>query len=235
MQPLEHDDIGRNQQKAAGVGAGGVPRIARRIVARRISGRFRGRCAVRFPVRFVDGVEVAPDHRQRHHHRLAAAGGHLHAVAGETAVLQQPHLRVADERLQQRPIVPQPPHFIDINQRLHRRPLRRVEPERLIAHRMVAAEPKTQQPARGFGGAGVLILSPLPHRRRHRRGAGWPRVGRQRLIDERRLRAGTPGRSLLRPGLPGRRPGLPGTGHSCTSSRRVASLPRMSMALTTMM
>ena len=61
LQSLEHDDVGRYDEKVDGVlGALG----------------------------FAKGVEVAPNYAQRHHHRLAAAGRHLDAVAREIAMLQ---------------------------------------------------------------------------------------------------------------------------------------------------
>ena len=180
LQPLKHNHIGRDNQKP---------------------GRVTG------ALRFVDRVQVTPRYRQRHHHRLAAAGGHLDAVAGKVPVLQQPRLRVRQKGLQQRAVVPRLLHFPGVNQRLHRRPLRRIEGEPPPVHRVVGVKPPAQQPTGSVRGARVVGGAPFPHRMGDSRGAG----------GNRRLRCD----------------GVIQQGHTETSSRRVVSLPRMSITLTT--
>lgn len=51
----------------------------------------QGRLCVVFAA-LSDGVEILPGYCQGHHFGLAAAGGHLHAVAGELVVLKQTQL-----------------------------------------------------------------------------------------------------------------------------------------------
>ena len=84
-QPLEDDDVGGDDQEGPGV-----------VVAR-----------------LGHGVEVLPGDGQRHHLRLAAAGRHLDAVAGEVVVLQELQVRPAGEGFEQ-PLLPA--HLDDLEQ-----------------------------------------------------------------------------------------------------------------------
>ena len=117
-QALEHDHVRRDQQERLG-----------EVVA-----RLRHR------------VEKLPGDGQRHDFGLAAAGRHLHRVAGEVVVLQKPQIAARGERLDEALVPPHLGDLVEINQRLDGFALEVVVGElAAVRQPVVGVEPVVQQ------------------------------------------------------------------------------------------
>ena len=129
-QALEHDHVRRDQEKRFG-----------KVVA-----RLRHR------------VEELPGNGQRHDLGLAAAGRHLHGVAGEVVVLQQAQIATRGEGLDQALVPPHLGDLVEIDQRLDRFALEIVIGElAAVRQPMIGVEPVVQQDARGVADALVAV------------------------------------------------------------------------------
>ncbi len=132
-QPLEDDDVGSEQEERLCV-----------IVAR-----------------LGDGVEILPGDGQRDDLRLAAAGRHLDAVAGEVVELQQFQVGAQGERFDERLLAADFGDFVEVNERFDGVALGEVVGETATAGQAaVGEEPVVEEAARGVGGAGVVGGAP---------------------------------------------------------------------------